>query len=234
MKLIVISDTHGYKPPLPSGDVLIHCGDMTAYGSEEETRNYLTWMSEQPFFMKLVVPGNHDLWLYEEYKQAIEHDLSDLYWIQKQYRENGIHILIDEQVTLDPGLTICKDQKYSFYGSPWTPMFNNWAFMEEDKNLHKYFQKIPEGVDVLVTHGPAYGILDKPSYQLRLGSQSLLYHINRAKPKHHVFGHIHASYGMYPPYFAGSDQEEPDTWHYNCAIMGEDYKPTHEPVEIEL
>lgn len=238
MKLVVISDTHGYKPALPHGDILVHCGDMTAYGTEEETRKYLTWISEQPFQFKIVVPGNHDLWLYEQYRKVrTPEDPFRMGWVALQtwlVDIGDVHLLVDEGRLLDPKLTICNGKRYSFYGSPWTPMFNNWAFMDDDKNLHKHFQRIPEGVDVLITHGPAYGILDKPSAQqrsqgdTRLGSQSLLYHIMRAKPKVHVHGHIHASYGMYPQY------GESDTTHYNCAIMGEDYKPTHQPVEIEI
>ena len=45
---------------------------------------------------------------------------------------------------------------------------------------------IPEDVDFLITHGPAYGYLDRG-----LGCKNLYLTIASARPKYHIFGHVH-------------------------------------------
>ncbi|MDY6277673.1 MAG: metallophosphoesterase [Bacteroidales bacterium] len=45
---------------------------------------------------------------------------------------------------------------------------------------------IPEDVDFLITHGPAYGYLDRG-----LGCKNLYLSIAIARPKYHIFGHVH-------------------------------------------
>ena len=45
---------------------------------------------------------------------------------------------------------------------------------------------IPEGVDFLITHGPAYTYLDKD-----MGDRQLFLAIAGARPKYHIFGHVH-------------------------------------------
>ena len=50
---------------------------------------------------------------------------------------------------------------------------------------------IPEDIDIVVTHNPPYGILDE-----NMGSTSILNFIMKAKPKYHLFGHIHSTAGQ--------------------------------------
>ena len=45
---------------------------------------------------------------------------------------------------------------------------------------------IPEDVDFLITHGPAYGYLDRG-----LGCKNLYLSIANSCPKYHIFGHVH-------------------------------------------
>lgn len=45
---------------------------------------------------------------------------------------------------------------------------------------------LPEGIDILVTHGPAYGHLDRGT-----GDKDLFLAIAKARPKYHIFGHVH-------------------------------------------
>jgi hypothetical protein len=47
---------------------------------------------------------------------------------------------------------------YKIYGSPLTPEFCGWAFMyQTDEEAKKNWEKVPDDVDILVTHGPPYG-----------------------------------------------------------------------------
>lgn len=50
---------------------------------------------------------------------------------------------------------------------------------------------IPDDIDIVVTHYPPYGILDE-----EMGSVNILNFIMKAKPKYHLFGHIHSTAGQ--------------------------------------
>ena len=45
---------------------------------------------------------------------------------------------------------------------------------------------IPSGFDFLITHGPAYSYLDRD-----LGCKQLFLSVASARPKYHIFGHVH-------------------------------------------
>jgi predicted phosphodiesterase len=65
LKLVVISDTHGFErdlPPLPKGDVLLHLGDFALEGPAKEValETFDSWLAEQPHPHKVVLRGNHD------------------------------------------------------------------------------------------------------------------------------------------------------------------------------
>jgi predicted phosphohydrolase len=56
--------------------------------------------------------------------------------------------------------------------------------------LHEYPTE-KRNIDFLITHGPAYSILD-----LDLGCETLLKFVETEKPKYHLFGHIHQTAGQ--------------------------------------
>ena len=142
MRLVLISDTHGLHdrvPKLPQGDILVHAGDFMNAGYDlREVVSFNRWLGEQPFAHRIVCGGNHDR-LFENSPELARPLLS-----------NGIYLE-------DSGTTIAG---FSFWGSPYTPAFLYWAFMYprcEEANVH--WDRIPDALDVLVTHGPPYGIL---------------------------------------------------------------------------
>lgn len=55
---------------------------------------------------------------------------------------------------------------------------------------------IPSDVDVLITHGPPDGILDRNRTGSCCGCRELLYRVLEVKPRLHVFGHIHEAAGQ--------------------------------------
>src|SRR5689334_8867342 len=63
--------------------------------------------------------------------------------------------------------------------------------MQDEDILDCYFRMIPEGLDVLITHGPPWGIMDRNIKGDLCGSKALYDHVFRVKPRVHVFGHIH-------------------------------------------
>ena len=61
-RFVCISDTHNATPAdgafkLPTGDVLIHAGDLTKQGTLAELRKTLAWIDDAEFEVKLVVAG---------------------------------------------------------------------------------------------------------------------------------------------------------------------------------
>jgi Icc-related predicted phosphoesterase len=181
MRLACISDTHGAHDLLrhkPQADVLIYAGDMGGWGKMKEVVSCINWIRDLPYKHKIVIPGNHDWALY-----------SNLHLGQELLGKEG-HFLIDEGVDI---------KGHIFYGSPWTTMFCNWAFMKDEDGLEKKWANIPSDTEVLITHGPPYGILDKTVRDDRAGSVSLLeFFVKREHKIHtHIFGHIHEARGFW-------------------------------------
>lgn len=61
------------------------------------------------------------------------------------------------------------------------------AFQKFD--LHDVWGAIPEGTDVVITHGPPLDMGDLTVKGQRIGNPELLYHIeDRIRPRVHVYG----------------------------------------------
>lgn len=180
MKFVVVSDTHGTHAGLtmPQGEVLIHCGDALDLGTEEELIRLNNWfkkMRKYSFHEIIYVPGNHDIIIEED--PGFSREILD-----------QATILIDETF-IYKGIKI--------HGSPYVPTFGNWAFMKPDLNLQRHWDNIPDDTDVLITHGPPYGILDKNHIGQCCGSQTLYMAVSKKQPLFHCFGHIHEGAGTY-------------------------------------
>ena len=197
MKLVIISDTHmGHRDiMLPPGDVLIHCGDATFQGEEAEVFEFNEWLGAQDFKHKIFVPGNHD-WLFQKNEERARALLPNA------------HVLIDEELVIDG---------VKFYGSPWQPAFMGWAFnLFSGEALREKWDLIPEDVDVLITHGPPYGILDDGKGCLQLTNRILWLE----NLKLHCFGHIHGGYGV---------KRTSKKTFINASSMNEDYDLANSP-----
>lgn len=211
IRLVCISDTHNAHNQLivPDGDILVHCGDITMGGIELEFKDFNDWLGTLPHKYKIVIAGNHDL-LLEKSSKTYKNRL----FSNAKYLEND-------------GYTI-EEYGLKIWGSPITPEFNNWAFMKQrGAEIAKVWEKIPENIDLLLTHGPPYGILDLVEYRGPQGCSDLKEAIKRVKPKFHIFGHIHEGYG------AGRTTGL-DTGFINCSIMNRFYDPVNRPVIIDL
>lgn len=206
MRLILISDTHGRHDQiesLPAGDVLICAGDFMNSGlAPEEVISFNHWLSKQPIKHRVVCGGNHDR-------------------LFQKTPELALRFLTNATYLENTGVTI---DGVSIWGSPYTPEFLNWAFMyPRGAAANQYWDQIPAGLDVLITHGPPYGILDQTmSGEEHLGCAELLKAVQAKKPKVHVFGHIHGGAGAF---------ENGDTRFINAAYLNERYQAA-EPAGI--
>jgi Icc-related predicted phosphoesterase len=203
VRIVAVSDTHccHHEIAVADGDVFVHAGDFLSFGDEVEFREFVTWLRALPHENKIVVAGNHDRFVagYPIDARAAIADAGAIY-------------LEDELITID-GAT--------FYGSPWTPEFMNWAFMlARGSEIKEKWDRIPDSLDVLITHGPPSGIMD-----FGLGCEELLKRVFRATPKVHIFGHIHECYGV---------REVDGIRFINASIMDEQFAITKQPVTIDL
>ena len=179
VKIVCISDTHNRHTELrlPPGDVLIHAGDYSMRGHVVETEAFLSCFAAQPHQHKIFIAGNHDF-IFQQHRQKARAMVPE-----------GVIYLEDESVTLN-GIR--------FWGSPVTSMFEDWAFMHGPATIGTYWNAIPEDTDMLITHGPAHGVLDAVlPYGEQVGCPQLRQALEtRLHLKLHVFGHIHEAYGQ--------------------------------------
>ncbi|KAH8428015.1 metallophosphatase domain-containing protein [Aspergillus melleus] len=249
-RLCLISDTHSlppnpptdthnpYRHPLPSSNILLHAGDLTKVGRYSEHLAMLSMLKNAPAELKLVIAGNHDITLDEEYYNRVGHyrhryrsgyTAPSATYGREKFISGGGTEAEDDGAVEDPaaikalwtspeaeaaGVRYLEEGTREFrlttgarvrvYASPYTPAFCEWAFAyerEEDRyggveGARNPVPTFPPGVDVMLTHGPPYGILDQvvPGHE-SVGCEHLYRAAERAKPRVHVFGHIHEGYG---------------------------------------
>lgn len=218
-----VSDLHGFFPELEGGDLLIIAGDMTTRDSESCWIKFFRWINTIiPIYKKIIIiGGNHDNRL-QSGKTRVGNPL--------------VSYLCDEWTELE-GLKI--------WGSPWTNTFDGinpicCAFtLDTDEQLSMKWDKIPEDVDILVTHSPPLGILDscinsEDNLFHNVGSSSLSDCVERLyNLKLHVFGHIHEHGGQIKE-FTRNSIGLPPVQMINASHVDENYCPINEPVRIIL
>lgn len=218
MRLVCLSDTHGLHGRLsvPDGDVLVHAGDASMQGSEDELRRFGDWLRGLPHRRKVLVAGNHDWLCQREPGRAAE-----LF--------EGLDYLLDAGLEID-GLR--------FWGSPWQPWFLNWAFnLPRGEALREKWDLVPPDTDVLVTHGPPRGLLDEVETLAsrvlnalsapdgHVGCEELRERVEALAPRVHVFGHIHEGYGQ---------RRVGGTLFVNASNCDRRYRPVNAPIVVDL
>src|SRR5579872_1653974 len=242
MKLVIVSDTHTYGPhmlhPVPDGDVLIHCGDLTFRGVQREVRDELAWLSTVGNFShRIFIAGNHDFFF-------------DTKFSPRYFRNWVLDPSMKPEQMLEafPNLTYLEDSGIEihgvkFWGSPWTPAFYGWAFnLAENQDdidhgkptAEETWAKIPDDTNVLITHGPPHGILDSNNNPFDprkgFGCPRLYQRVCAVRPLVHAFGHIHGDGGGM--YF--NDLLTPYTRFINAAINTEEYHPVNAPMVVDI
>ncbi|TPR11832.1 Cytochrome P450 61 [Aspergillus niger] len=218
--LLLLSDTHTLTPlppihpntstpfrhPLPATDLLIHAGDLTKVGHKHEHLTTLSFLKSARAPIKLIIPGNHDITLDEPYYKKIGH-------YRHRYRTD--HTAPSATSGSDnvsagkgtPGMALSDDElreiKELYTGKEaWDAGIR---YLEEGTHVFRlqngavlrvYAMPDYPGVDVMITHGPPYGVLDQvvPNH-MSVGCEHLYRAVKRARPRVHVFGHIHEGYG---------------------------------------
>lgn len=211
MRIVALSDTHcrlNYIT-IPNGDILVFAGDLTFRGSHHEIQNELDKLAKhRDRFQEMVfICGNHD-WLGEK-EPAL---------MRQMCNDRGITYLDNEEVVFN---------NIKFFGSAYTPWFYDWAFnAHRGIEISRHWNKIPLDTNILITHGPPMGILDRLPNGMNVGCDDLRKRIDDLKDlKVHIFGHIHHSYG---------EEHLDGVKYYNVSSCSEQYTPINLPVVIEI
>ena len=206
MKITAISDTHGLHRSLqiPDSDILVHAGDLTRHGTLDDVQEFNDFLGTLHHPHKIVIAGNHDF-CFESDLEACEGILTNCIYLQ------------DQEVTIG-GI--------KFYGSPWQPWFFDWAFnLQRGAEIRAKWELIPEDTDVLITHGPPYGIGDLTARGEMVGCADLGEIVQQIKPLCHIFGHIHEGYGV---------TSQGGTTYINASCCDQTFQLVNAPIVYEV
>jgi Icc-related predicted phosphoesterase len=228
LSILHFSDTHNrhmamyYRLQKPV-DVVVFSGDLTGIGSHHEVEDFLEWYATFPAHHRLFIAGNHDLCF--DPQRGFNNGTEVQDWVKEEISRfelggSGNYYLQNSG---------CEIYGVNFWGSPITPWFHgdHWAFNKHrtDEEIGQVWKKIPDDVDVLITHGPPAHFCDLVYRdKLRAGCTHLSWHIRRVKPLLNLFGHIHEGYGY---------ERDVDTHYFNGSILNLNYEVQNEPWLIE-
>lgn len=214
--ICALSDTHGKhrQLTLPPHDILIHAGDSTNVGEPHELKDFAMWLDEQESSHIVCTFGNHELWAQKNLEEARS--------IMTKYCP-AINLLIHETVDIE-GIKI--------FASPATPFFHSWAWnyarhdseveMRNIEHIQTIWDKIKIDTDIIVTHGPAYRVLDQNKEGEHCGDYNLMSTIIDLQPSIHICGHIHEGFGH---------ENHDGIDFYNVSICNRTYLPIN-PITI--
>lgn len=246
--ILCLSDIHGQIPKIigKNFDLVVIAGDLCGHrpwrmkelhplGGLLDQETQWNFLKEKfiPFvdsFGKpvVVIAGNHDFVLQKEGNLITQDPTGEFRAMSKNM------VYLNENSEIVDGI--------KFFGSPWTPHFYSWAynFPKEDKDYIEFangiYSKIPDDVDVLVTHGPQHYILDKVedhispegvTQYLNVGCRVLKQHMHRKKNlKAHIFGHIHPGYGI--------DKRTHEYISVNAAMCNDNNNLVKQPLAVTI
>lgn len=209
IKICAIADSHRQHRniKIPKCDIFIFAGDAEI-DSLLALHDFNEWLGTIDVnITRIIIMGNHDT--------KAEHIGKD--WC-KQLFTNGIYLEND-------GIEIAG---LKIWGSPWTPLFMSWGYMYPRQSLEakKIWEQIPENLDILMTHGMPYQILDHSNYQNKsVGCEVLQREVFKKRPKYYFGGHLHESHGHI---------EKGGIKFYNVSILDGEYKLVYKPTILEI
>ncbi|CAM1502679.1 Fc.00g074550.m01.CDS01 [Cosmosporella sp. VM-42] len=213
-RFLILSETHGkeFPPdlhPQAQVDVAIHCGDLTEASLLTEFGTTLKLLQVINAPLRLVIVGNHDFTLdTPAFTKILEGNPVRLEPedVRKHYgefdearklltctdaRNSGIIFLGEGTHYFD----LANGARFKVYASPYTPSTGNMGFQYPSTGIEDHAWLVEEGKDIVITHGPPRGILDRSESRRRTGSPSLFSSIARVRPRLHCFGHVHEGWG---------------------------------------
>ena len=233
MKIIAISDLHGYLPTIEEqADIMLIAGDISPLDiqgirvlmEEWMIEEFIPWINSLKVENVFLVGGNHDYLIRNASSANI------LEW--KMLTSQKLVLLNNETTTYIDN----NGESWTIFGTPYCHIFGNWPFMISDEALAEKFKEIPEEVDIIISHDPPYGVgfhdcnLQKPYSRSigpeHLGNKPLREQLEKTKFKLGVFGHIHSGDHNITEFNGGKV--------VNVSLLDEYYQPIYEPLILEL
>jgi Icc-related predicted phosphoesterase len=208
VSFLCFSDTHERTDDIwvtQKADVLLHAGDFTFKGIPPALQKFNRWLGALDGFKhKIIIPGNHELSFERDWKSAAAYvPAADAILNGETYEVSGLKI----------------------YGEPRQPRFFDWAFNVNREQMCYVWDRVPTDTDVLLTHGPPYGVGDLTARGEHVGCKFLREWILEHQPRLVVCGHIHEGYGKY---------RLGKTVVVNASICNSKYEPTNKPIKVVL
>jgi len=211
IRIQFISDLHNKldKVKLVPSDWLLIAGDLSINGRIPEISkfNHDLQNAIRQFKFKHIIytAGNHDD-LFKENQ-----------FLAKSMVANAVY-LEDKMVEIE-GVKI--------WGSPYSPTYGDFVFnYDRGEPAKQQWSKIPNDIDILMTHAVPYNMLDMTNTFQHVGCENLLDAIlQRDSIRIHVGGHLHFSHGV---------KEFHDKLYINAAICNDELQPIHTPVVIDF
>lgn len=205
--LVVLGDTHELhrEVEVPSGEILLFAGDMTMFSRRPEVvHDFNAWLGELPHRHKVCTVGNH------EFLAESNPEFSSLL--------SNVTVLINQSIEID-GLRI--------YGSPVTVHAGGAFGISSPAERTRHWKSIPRNTNVLLLHGPPWGILDgTPGSDEHGGDPELRAAIKDLPDLRLVaFGHTHSAYGQL---------EVDGILYVNAALMGPLGDLENKPITVRM
>jgi len=161
-------------------DAMLLAGDLLVGGWQEEQQRQIQEFIV-PWLRKLPVPvfylmGNDD-------------------FVGLEYEDERVRRLHGQRLELGG---------YNFVGYQYSPPFVGGIFEKPEAEIEQDMRALEPLLDdktVLVTHSPAYGVLDRTYSGEAVGSRSLASLLKRRRVLAHIHGHIHESFGREGKHF---------------------------------
>lgn len=211
-RLVLTSDTHALwrGEGAPAGDIFVHAGDFSRTGTFKEVQLFGAALRLLRHPHIVVVAGNHEK------------------SFDPTRREFSVECM--RELSTTPRVTYLENDGarvagVKIWGSPATPPFYDWGWMRTDEERRELWNLIPDDTDVLVTHGPPFGIGDRCAHGGRVGCKFLRERVDVVSPPLHVFGHIHESFGFY---------STPKTLFANASMCTLRYTPTNPFLVVDV
>jgi Icc-related predicted phosphoesterase len=194
MRILAAADIHGFMSVYnwlaelarePIADVLVLAGDLLSCDSEDEQRKQARSIIAVLKTMRIPVfyiMGNDD-------------------FIALDYQDEQIRPLHGQRLQFG---------NYNFVGYQFSLPFVGGIFEKPEEDIADDVHRLEPFLDdrtILVSHSPAFGVLDQTFSGVHAGSRSLRELINIKCPLVHIHGHVHNGFGQ-------------DGKHFNVAAAG--------------
>lgn len=224
MKIIAVSDLHGYLPEIAKCDVVVLAGDFSPLNIQRKYQEVLDWCKVEfiPWILSLdckqfiFIAGNHDFacqnpnW-YDDFFTSVDEQVVNPDDLEKVwYLENESHMFDGKR----------------FFGCPYSDI-PNMAFSTRTGDP-KGYNAIEPDLDLLIVHqAPDLDNLGTTEYGKHWGSKELYHTICERRPRVVVCGHIHS----------GNHNKVVDSnkiTYYNASLKDEEYVVAYKPQIFEI